>query len=64
MVVETELPSYFKEDAFTIVHAGNLLSARNPMGLIKSFFQIFRMQHPEAKLNCQLLFLGGKVCLF
>jgi|25BtaG_2_1085352.scaffolds.fasta_scaffold09804_2 glycosyltransferase involved in cell wall biosynthesis len=53
----TELPKFFQKDAFTIVHAGALMSARNPMGLIKAFKR-FVKEVPEAAANSQLLFLG------
>jgi len=54
-----ELPEYFRNDAFTIVHAGALMSARNPMGLIKAFKK-FLKEIPEALDHSQLLFLGAK----
>jgi glycosyltransferase involved in cell wall biosynthesis len=53
------LPAYFKKDAFTIVHAGALMSARNPMGLVKAFQQ-FLKEVPEAAEKSQLVFLGKK----
>lgn len=55
----SELPAFFKREAFTIVHAGALMSARNPMVLIKAF-GMFLKGVPEAAANCQLLFLGPK----
>ncbi|WP_110688288.1 glycosyltransferase family protein [Salegentibacter sediminis] len=54
-----ELPEYFKKDAFTIVHAGALMNARNPRGLIKAFRE-FLKEVPEAAENSQLLFIGKK----
>jgi len=56
---EDELPEYFRNDAFTIVQAGALMSARNPMGLIKAFKK-FLKEIPEAQDHSQLLFLGDK----
>ena len=54
-----KFPVYFKKDVFSIVHAGNLLSARNPIGLI-SAFRLFLERNPQAQPDCQLLFLGDK----
>lgn len=53
------LPEFFKQDYFTVVHAGALMSARNPMCLINAFKR-FLAEFPEAKKNSQLLFLGKK----
>ncbi len=55
----SELPDYFKKDAFTIVHAGALMNARNPMGLIKAFRR-FLTEVPDAAVHSQLLFIGAK----
>lgn len=52
------LPDYFKEDAFTILHAGSLMKQRNPQGLIKGY-ERFLNNIPEAKTNSQLLLLGN-----
>jgi len=54
-----DLPDYFKKDAFAIVHAGALMNARNPMGLIRAFTK-FLEEVPEAAENSQLLFIGKK----
>ena len=54
-----ELPEYFKKNTFTIVHAGALMNARNPMGLIKAFRK-FLKEVPEAAEHSQLLFIGKK----
>ena len=54
-----ELPNWFKKDNFTIVHAGALMSARNPMGLIRAFKQ-FLKENDEVALHSQLLFIGAK----
>jgi glycosyltransferase involved in cell wall biosynthesis len=53
------LPEFFKKEAFTIVHAGALMSARNPIGLIRAFKK-FLQEMPEATSDSQLLFLGKK----
>ena len=54
-----KLPAYFKKDSFTIVHAGALMNARNPMGLIRAFRR-FLKEIPEAAEKSQLLFIGKK----
>jgi hypothetical protein len=58
-VSETELPEFFKKDAFTIVHAGALMGARNPMALVRAF-EKFLCKFPVARNHSQLIFLGGK----
>lgn len=55
----SKLPEYFKKDAFTIVHGGALMNARNPMGLIRAFKK-FLEEVPEAAEKSQLLFIGKK----
>lgn len=52
-------PDWFNPDNFNIVHAGNLLWGRDPMGLIKGF-ERFLKNFPEAKQNARLIFIGGK----
>lgn len=42
---------------FRILHAGNLMSARNPMALVQAF-QLFLQQHPEACEHSKLIFVG------
>lgn len=53
------LPDFFKKDSFTIVHAGALMGARNPMGLVNAFKK-FLIENPQVKNNTQLIFLGEK----
>ena len=55
----TGLPGYFRKDAFTIVHAGALMNARNPLGLIRAYKR-FLAENPKAGGHSQLLFLGKK----
>jgi len=59
--LETEIydksPSYFNSDKFTLLHAGNLMSKRNPKGLIDGY-NVFLEKNPEAKKTSNLLFLG------
>ena len=59
LTVEAELPEFFNPDNFNLLHAGNLLGARNPGGLIEAF-RIFLNEKPEAKTHSRLLFIGGK----
>lgn len=56
-VENVQLPDYFKQDYFTILHAGNLLDLRDPKPLAMAF-QAFLEKHPDAKTNSQLLFIG------
>jgi len=51
------LPSFFKEDAFNIVHTGNLLGGRSPEGLLKGF-QLFLECHEEARQESYLYLIG------
>ena len=53
-----EFPDYFDPNNFNLLHAGNLLEARDPKILVKSFFQ-FLEKFPNAKLHSKLIFLGG-----
>lgn len=55
----TEVPKFFEKDAFTILYAGALMDARNPMGLVGGF-QKFLKKNPEAGSHSQLLIIGGK----
>ena len=52
------LPDFFNPSKFNILHAGNMMSARNPKGLIKAF-QLFLEEHSEAKEVSNLLFIGN-----
>ncbi|MFV8839672.1 UDP-glycosyltransferase [Salinimicrobium soli] len=52
------LPAYMKSNKFTIVHAGNLLHARNPKGLVEGF-KLFIKRNPEAEGEALLLFIGA-----
>lgn len=56
---DSEVPEFFKEDIFTVVHAGALMDARNPLGLVKAF-KNFLVMNPDAQDQSQLLFLGKK----
>ncbi|WP_265164023.1 UDP-glycosyltransferase [Salinimicrobium tongyeongense] len=54
-----KLPDWFNPANFNIIHAGNLLWGRDPVGLIEGF-QCFLQNFPEAKQNARLIFIGGK----
>ncbi|WP_245693418.1 glycosyltransferase family protein [Salinimicrobium catena] len=55
---EINFPEYFNPAHFNLLHAGNLLGARNPKGLVKAFEE-FLKKNPGAKGVAKLLFLGG-----
>lgn len=54
----TNLPSYFDEKKFTLLHAGNLMKQRSPVGLIEGF-KLFLKQFPMAKNNSCLYLIGS-----
>lgn len=58
-VEQIKVPAYFDENNFNVLHAGNLLWGRDPMGLIGGFKK-FIASNPCAKKNARLIFLGGK----
>ena len=51
------LPEFFNPNNFNILHAGNMMSARNPTSLILAFEQ-FLQHNPEAQKHSKLLFVG------
>ncbi|MFV5703601.1 UDP-glycosyltransferase [Flavobacterium sp. XS2P12] len=51
------LPSYFDASKFNLLHAGNLLDARSPKGLIEGF-KLFLERNPIAKDEIRLLLIG------
>jgi hypothetical protein len=53
-----DLPDFYNPEKFNVLHAGNMMSARNPIALIKAF-KLFLMEHPEAQKTAQLLFIGS-----
>lgn len=57
--LSTELPGFFNPTKFNIVHAGNLLWGRDPIGLINGFIKFLKSK-PEASRDVRLLILGGK----
>lgn len=58
-IAQIGLPYFFRKGYFNIVHAGTLLSARNPMPLITAFRR-FLESYPKAKTHSHLLFLGSE----
>ena len=58
VIEDKNLPDFFNPSKFNILHAGNMMSARNPKGLIKAF-QLFLEEHSEAKEVSNLLFIGN-----
>lgn len=58
-LAEIKFPSYFDSKNFNILHAGNLLWGRNPLGLIEGFKK-FLKKCPEAEKNAKLIFLGNR----
>ena len=57
-IAEVSLPSYFDGSKFNLLHAGNLMKARDPKGLIEGF-RCFLMKNPEAKAITKLILLGN-----
>jgi glycosyltransferase involved in cell wall biosynthesis len=51
-------PSYFDISKFNILHAGSLMSARNPIILLKAFVA-FLEEFPEAKDSARLIMVSG-----
>ena len=59
--IETELgalPDFFAENQFSLLHAGNLLTPRNPKFLLDAFLK-FLEKHPEAKPMAKLYLVGN-----
>lgn len=52
------LPVYFDSTKFNILHAGNLMKQRNPIGLIKGY-QLFLDRNSKAKTLSKLLLIGN-----
>ncbi|TDN89159.1 hypothetical protein DET49_10775 [Salegentibacter sp. 24] len=57
-MVDVNFPVYFNPREFNILHAGNLLGARNPKILVNAFKKFLRL-NPRAMKSSRLLFLGG-----
>lgn len=54
---QIDLPLYFNENQFNILHAGNLLDLRDPSHLITAYLN-FLEAVPEAKKDSKLIFIG------
>jgi len=52
-------PQFFNVDNFNILHAGNLLKQRSPIGLIEGF-KLFLGKNPSAKDHSKLILIGKK----
>jgi hypothetical protein len=52
------LPSYFDNSKFNLLHAGNLMGGRSPKGLIDGFL-LFLNQNPQASKESKLILLGN-----
>jgi hypothetical protein len=52
-----ELPNYFESSKFNLLHAGNLLKQRSPVGLIEGFL-LFLKKNPLAITNSKLILIG------
>lgn len=52
-----DLPSFFEEGKFNLFHAGNLMSTRPPLFLLKAY-ELFLTQNPEAKEKSKLYLIG------
>lgn len=55
------LPDFFNPSHFNILHAGNMMSARNPITLIEAF-EAFLEKNPEAQSRSNLMFIGKSSC--
>lgn len=52
------LPSYFDNSKFNLLHAGNLMGGRSPKGLIDGFL-LFLNRNPDASKESKLILLGN-----
>ena len=56
-VSKKSIPLYFDETKFNLLHAGNLLNARNPLGLLKGLTLFFE-KFPMCRNDVRLIFVG------
>lgn len=56
--INIKLPDFFDKNKFNILHAGNLMKPRNPIGLINGFNK-FLENNKSAKKNSRLIFIGN-----
>lgn len=57
-VNKVRLPEYFDPEKFNLLHAGNLLGARDPNILVAGFSE-FLKKNPRSKDFARLIFVGG-----
>jgi hypothetical protein len=57
-IQDSSFPKYFDNAKFNILHAGNLLSARSPQGIIDGL-KLFLKRCPQSKPHISLLFIGA-----
>lgn len=57
-ITDMDVSEFINFENFNIVHAGNLIQGRDPIGLILGF-QRFLSLNPEARKKARLLFIGG-----
>lgn len=55
---DIELPDFLDSKKFNLLHAGGLLNARNPEGLLKGLLAFFK-KHPQCRNNVRLIFIGN-----
>ncbi|TYA71419.1 glycosyltransferase family protein [Seonamhaeicola marinus] len=53
-----KLPDFLDTNRFTLLHAGGLLNARNPEGLLKGLLLFFQ-KYPEYRDDVQLILIGN-----
>lgn len=56
---EAGLPVDFKPEKFNLLHAGTLLTQRNPKALVEAF-DLFLKKNPSARTDARLWFIGGE----
>lgn len=56
-VQNTNFPNYFDVSKFNLLHAGNLLNARSPQGLIEGL-KLFFEKYPTANKDVRLIMIG------
>lgn len=59
VTVSNETPDFFDEEKFTVMHAGSMMSARNPMALTEAFCALTE-ENKEFKKDAQLIFIGNR----
>ena len=57
--VSEETPEFFDINQFNILHAGSMMSARNPMALTHAFCELLQ-EHTDFKKDARLIFLGNR----